>query len=62
MPNAMATTVLTKQMTLYGILKSGVGTETRRGSVCSCSNNPLKGDEGSEGREGREGGREGREV
>ena len=31
-PNAMAMTVHTKQMTLYGIEKSGVGMETRRGS------------------------------
>lgn len=32
-PNAMATTVHAKQMTLYGILKSGVGRVMRRISV-----------------------------
>ena len=32
-PNAMATTVQAKQMTLYGILKSGVGRVIRRISV-----------------------------
>ncbi len=34
-PKPMAITVQTKQMTLYGMLKSGVGRETSRGSVCS---------------------------
>ena len=32
-PNPMAITVHTKQMTLYGILKSGVGREIRSSSV-----------------------------
>ena len=31
-PKAMATTVQTKHMTLYGMLKSGIGTETSRTS------------------------------
>ena len=32
-PNAMATTVLTKHMTLNIMLKSGVGSWTKRGSA-----------------------------
>ena len=36
-PNAMAMTVHTKHMTLYGMLKSGVGKETRSSSVWSLS-------------------------
>ena len=36
-PNAMAMTVHTKQMTLYGIEKSGVGKDIRRGSEYSLS-------------------------
>ena len=34
-PNAMASTVQARQMTLYGMLKSGVGKDTRRDSVYS---------------------------
>ncbi len=33
-PNPMAITVHTKQITLYGILKSGVAIEMSNGSVC----------------------------
>ena len=39
-PNPMAITVHTKQMTLYGILKSGVGREIRSNSVWSFSEIP----------------------
>ena len=34
-PKAMATTVQARQITLYGILKSGVASETSKVSVCS---------------------------
>lgn len=38
-PNATATTVHARQMTLYGMLKSGVGRETSKDSVCSRKKN-----------------------
>ena len=41
------------------MLKSGVGRETSRGSVCNCRSNPLKRGRGGGGmEEGREGGKE----
>jgi len=40
-PNPMAMMVHTKQMTLYGMLKSGVGRDTSSVSVCSLKTMPL---------------------
>ena len=41
-PNAMATTVQAKHMTLYGMLKSGVGRDTTRLSVWSLRKNLIE--------------------
>lgn len=41
-PKAIATTVHAKHMTLYGMLKSGVGKDTSRASVCSRKKNWLE--------------------
>ena len=40
-PNPMAMMVHTKQITLYGMLKSGVGRDTSNVSVCSLKTRSL---------------------
>lgn len=40
-PKAMATTVQARQITLYGILKSGVGNDTSKVSVCRRRKNSV---------------------